>query len=185
MAIQWIPTPPTDDLAKYVAITGLWLTLGFSAILLFVVYNNYRLDERTQLVIQMASTLHFKEDVEIRIQSLEDGHPNENKLPISSGMTPKEELPFLKNIDKTLDSKLSELQADGKANNSQAVYAWLRRGYVYFWPPIALAGSLLLTFFGFMRWREKQKRADEMFALDLEIKRQQLSMLRLDSERNR
>ncbi len=152
-----IGSPPTDNLYKYMAITGLWLLLGFSFLILFTFYNSYMLEGRSNLTTSLTGRQRWLTDIEARITSLKVGDFDKNKLDFLGSIyknKPKQELLVLEGTKKFAQSQIDELKtklAKIPYDPSEA-FKWERRLYIFIWLPSALAGSLILTIVGFHFW---------------------------------
>lgn len=180
--MQWtpIPPPPTDDLSKYAAITGLWLTFAFSVLLAFVTYVSYAMRGHTSVVMQIVRSESFLRDIDARIKSIEAGRFNENVMKASSGRDPRSELALLRNFAEVTRPSLEQAKLLSSRDKSSDYFKLLQVAYVYYWLPFAIVMSLAISLLGFLGWRKKQKVVDEMVKLDLDIRKRQLRLLDLE-----
>ena len=179
--MNWLPSPPTDNLYKFSAISGLWLLLGllvFFSWLGFLQFQNAKEAKRSQAYF-------FAEQMEMqisaRLDSINAKRPTENKLEWTPpGATLEQEQKFLqmaldnhrRTIEKNkniFDRKSGE---DLEILKSMGFY-WLMPIYVFF--------AVGCPFFGFIGWyRKVQKPSEEAHILDCRVK--EATILKIKAE---
>lgn len=148
--MKWIPTPPTDNLYKYMAITGVWLTFGLVVAFLWIGHLNYQLNIRSGnlSVYAFAQTKIF--EIERRLKSLEDNDIHSNKLDwLPESISNEEE--FLKQIlNNHIKNKTeAEKSLDNKDIEITEILEHMKLHYIFSAYAVI---SLFLLIFGFWRW---------------------------------
>jgi hypothetical protein len=172
--MQWLPTPPTDCLYKYVALNGLYI--GIAALLSLGVlhyqqFENQQFNETKQrLISQQASLTTY----EARLNSLATGKVAENTIPgLSGSMTPKNETAYLEGEVVITRERMKRLTQ----KNENPPTDWFPL-VMFFRIDIVLVfllvSAVLMVFFGFGNWKKSQGITDEIKELDRNIKRTQL-----------
>lgn len=106
-----LPTPPTDNLYKYMALTGLWLCFGVLALIAVLYYQNFESQEFNKQQSWMYSKEDAKRKFESRLDSLSKGRLTENTLKgISDRFTPKEEAVLLEKLRLSTAEEISILK---------------------------------------------------------------------------
>ena len=179
--MKWLPTPPTDNLYKYLAISGLWLTLGFSFLFVYSIKTAHSLEDYYQLSQWTYQNERNIEKFLKRIKSLEENKINDHKIErISEKYSPKEELIFLKKALKNTEKSHSENKEQLKElGQPELTWKWIDRAYIFIWLPAAIPLSLALSYIGFRLWYSKsQKYTDEILLIELELKKETLKQIR-------
>lgn len=181
MTFKWLPSPPTDNLYKYAAISGLWLSLGFSLIFVIYIKTSYSLQDYDSLLILIANDKQNIKKEKDRIASLEIGKIKDNTIPgISNLFAPPQELLFLKN-SLALDEKRETQYKQNiiKLGDPKSDWKWIQRSYLGLWLPVSIPLSFLISFIGFRLWYlRNQKYADEILILERNIKIESLKQAR-------
>lgn len=178
--MKFLPAPPTDNLYKYAAITGLWLSLGFSALFVYFIDTSNRLQDYYQHSLWVHKDKQFIDSAEKRIRSLQANKEQENKMEyISDTFDASQELVFLKNSIPLVQRKIEEnTNAMAKLGDPESDWKRFERAFLGAWLPAAIGLSLLLSYGGFRLWYGRtQKRADELLVLELEYKREALRQI--------
>jgi len=172
--MNWLPSPPTDNLYKFLALLGAWGLLFFLGSLLVLEYQNYEHAEFNKKVLSVSAEESWIRKAELRLNSLKDQHPEENAIPeISDHFTPKEELLFLTNSIALSEEHLVQLK-ELTAQPPQNVVPFLASIHFDRW----LLGILILSmgcfYLGFRQWLVLQHMSDELLRLDLTLKKAQV-----------
>lgn len=171
--MNWLPTPPTDNLYKFLAIFGTWGMLFVFGSLLLLFYQNHEHSEFTKKVIALSSEESWLRKVEARAESLAKNRLTENIIPgISDHFSPKEEMVFIKNavnLSRGSLPKLRQLAGDPPTN----VFPFLATIHFDRWLVGVLVFSWVCFYYGFRQWLVLQRITDELLRLDLSIKRAQ------------
>lgn len=175
-----IPTPPTDDIYKYFAISGLWLTFAFSILIAFVGYLSYAMSDHATLVARIGTLESFSRKVERRISSIKAGDLQENELKLSQGRNPEEELAFLRHYKSFIKPQIASMKKKAQSRHPAISFYWLERVHTKWWLPSGFAFSFVMMLIGFARWRTRQQLVDYSFKVDIKIKEQQLRLLKLE-----
>ncbi len=179
--MNWLPSPPTDNLYKFVAISGLWLLLGllvFFSWLGYLQFQNSKEAKRSQAYF-------FSERMEIqisaRLDSIKANRPKENKLEWTPpDATLEQEQQFLQmalnnhrqTIEKNKDVLDRKPGEDLEILKAMGFY-WLMPVYVFF--------AVSCPFIGFLGWYRKiQKPSEEAHGLDCRVK--EITILKIEAE---
>lgn len=151
------------------------MVLGFSALFAYAIYNFHAMEDRAELTMQIASYESWIREINRRIISIEANALDENILDwTSDGRTTDEELNLLHGFKSFTQPRLDELKNTAKANDPEKAIRWMERAYVHLWLPFALAISVVIVIYGFLRWRRFQKVTDRLHDLDVQLKEAQL-----------
>jgi hypothetical protein len=180
--MSYIPTPPTDSLYKYIAITGIVLALVSIPGLSFLAYFNMHyeryqsgkpLSERSEQIIKQAECRKIELPLGTQKCLL-----SEINVDDSSGLS-------IEKLDELITQQTNQLEYH---KNSIAVVegleehiVWLSTsGIIYIFITVPLL-SLILIMYGFWRWFKKiQKPKDELTLVELEIRK--LERAKLEAE---
>ncbi|KIF61087.1 MULTISPECIES: hypothetical protein [Pseudomonas] len=180
--MQWLPSFPTDNLYKLIAIFGLWLTAGLLAGMFYLSYLTYALEEETKQNIHYMNTEARISEIKKRLTSLKNNAPEENKLEWSAVFTDE-----MTALQKTLEISEKNLEKPKKPDNpiNESMMGFLFSGD--YWIYIFIAAYSLLTvtctYFGFKLWYKKiHLPAEEQHYLDMRIK--EATLLKLQVEIN-
>lgn len=177
--MNWFPTPPTDNLYKFLAIIGAWgmlFVVGFFVTLNYQNYEYAEFNKKTSLIYADESWIR---KAELRVKSLKEGRDGDNAIPeISNRFAPMDELVFLTSAIRLFTERLETMKELTKRPPNN-LFPYLESIHVEWWLP-AIFGLLLIAFqIGFSQWRVLQGISDELLRLDLTLKRRQVN------ERNR
>lgn len=172
--MNWFPTPPTDNLYKFLAIVGAWGVIFVLAVLVLLSYQNHEHAEYNKKLSFLYSEQSWLQKAELRLKSLKENRLGENSIPsISSSFSPKDEALFLANATTISRERLAELK-DLARHPPENIFPFLVS--IHF--DQLLLGTLPLVFgslyFGFRQWLALQRISDEMLRLDLRLKRKQV-----------
>jgi hypothetical protein len=171
--MNWFPTPPTDNLYKFLAVLGAWGVLFVLALLVLLTYQNHEHAEYNKKLSFLYSEQSWLQKAELRLKSLKENRLGENLLPsISGSFSPKNEELFLENAAVLSRERLSELKELAR-HPPENIFPFLAS--IHF--DQLLLGTLPLVFgslyFGFRQWLALQRISDELLRLDLTLKRKQ------------
>jgi hypothetical protein len=172
--MNWFPTPPTDNLYKFLAVLGAWGMLFVLALLVLLSYQNYEHAEYNKKLSFLYSEQSWLQKAELRLKSLKENRPGENSIPsISTSFSPKDEALFLTNAATLSRERLAELK-DLTRRPPESIFPVLAA--IHF--DQLLLGIFPFVFgslyFGFRQWLALQRISDEMLKLDLTLKRKQV-----------
>jgi hypothetical protein len=169
--MNWLPTPPTDNLHKYIALNGLWFIYGVLALLTVLHYQNFEHEEFNKRQSSLFSKQDAVRKFESRINSLANGKLTENNIPgISSHFNPKEEKVFLENAIVLNQQDISSLSEETKKPPT-SWFSLLVHFHVDKFLVVFLGVGLVLTYCGFRSWAKSQRVVDEIQRHDLALKR--------------
>lgn len=150
-----IPTAPTDNLYKFVAILGLWMFLGLLALLGWFVYLEYEVKDNS-----IASSSYFRSvqalsEIEDRMESIRTGNLEENKLDWVHKSLDLEQ-------EKHVLEIAQENHSESVAKNQYAVDSEVGEELRYIKPPVAIVFGIFyiacMSFcfvIGFWKWKKK------------------------------
>jgi hypothetical protein len=172
--MNWLPTPPTDSLHKYVALNGLWFTYAVLAVLAVMHYQNFEHQEFNKHQSWLFAKQESLRKFDARLASLSKGKNSENAIPsISDHFTPRDEKAFLQEASSQAREEIAQLteQTKNVPGNLFLLGAYFRIDVIIM--VMALA-AWLFAYWGFRNWIKSQRVADEIQKIDLELKRLQL-----------
>lgn len=180
--MSYIPTPPTDSLYKYMAITGIVLALVSIPGLSFLSYLNMHIEkyqsekflsDRSEQIIKEAE--HCKTELPLETKKCSMLGINVDD---SSGSSTEK-------FDTLITQQKNQLESYKKTiavvEGLEEHIVWLSTsGFIYLFIIIP-ALSMLLILYGFSRWFKKiQKPKDELALVELEIRK--LERAKLEAE---
>ena len=172
--MNWLPTPPTDSLHKYIALNGLWFIYGTLALLTVLHYQNFEHEEFNKRQSWLFSKQEAVHKFEARLNSLAKGKLAENNVPgISSHFNPKKEKVFLENAVVLNQQDISSLSEETKKPPT-SLFPLLAHFHFDKLLVVFLGVGLVLTYRGFRSWAKSQRVSDEIQRHDLALKRFQL-----------
>lgn len=179
--MQLLPTPPTDNLYKFMAISGLWLVAGILLFMFWLVYWGFQSQIEMKHSQEYFFSVNMEREISSRINSINSGKYDENKLSwVPAGSTPEQERSFLKfgldNHRKTIEKYKKEVEAE-RIDIIEYI------GEKYLIVCLSLYASVMSFFlvFGFSWWYKKvQKPSEKMHDIDYKIK--QLTQDKLELE---
>lgn len=175
--MNWLPSPPTDNLYKFLAIIGAWGVFFVVGLLLVLFYQNYEHAEFNKKMSSIYAEEDWNRKAESRVNSLKKGFSGENRIPeISNNFSPKEELLFLSNAMKLSSERLAQLKELTK-QPPQNFFPFLASINFDRWLLGVLALAFVTFYFGFRQWFVLQRISDEILQLDLALKRAQTKEL--------
>ncbi|MBJ2245425.1 hypothetical protein [Pseudomonas haemolytica] len=95
--MQWFPTPPTDNLYKFFAISGLLMLGGALAIIVALAYLDYRTEKETDEALYNFSSTQNQSKYSARITALQSGLAHKDLIPNLS-IELNNNLEFLKKV---------------------------------------------------------------------------------------
>lgn len=176
-----IPSTPTDNIYKFMAISGLWFIAGFIALYIWVVNTQVQLDKEHLRSQSYFFSVNTERQIKNRLDAIESGKPDENRIDwVPASYTLEQEKLFiseaLNNHRETISRNMDVLES-----RTGEELRLLER------PDVITAGVLYilimvgLTWFGFSRWITKIHLADEELRnLDRDIKLKSLEKTELE-----
>lgn len=172
--MNWFPTPPTDNLYKFLAILGSWGVLLVLGSIVVLVYQNHEHAEFNKRLEALYSEESWLQKAEARITSLKGKRPTENSISgISDRFSPKEESLFLLravSLSKERLAQLKEIEMHPPAN----LFPFLALIHFDRWLLGILAIALGCFYYGFRQWLVLQRTSDELLRFDLILKKVQV-----------
>lgn len=176
--MRWLPTPPTDNFYKYLAINSLWLAFGTLTLWVVMYTNAPRTEEYGRLGIAITKQSIDLRLVKNRIAALENDKPELYKiesLPQDEFQSTSEELLYLKIRQEIAEETIANLKDKRGDIDPFELHQIFEDSGAYIWLPILMViafGSTVLTF-GAWYFRV-QKPLDDIQQADLELKQAQL-----------
>ncbi|GHA95968.1 hypothetical protein ACFFLG_03620 [Shewanella indica] len=178
--LKGIPSTPTDNIYKFMAISGLWFIAGFIALYIWLVNTQIQIDKEALNSQAYFFSVNMERKIKNRLDSIEKGKLDENRLDwVPASYTPEQEEMFL---SKALENHQETIKKNKDALNSDTgeelklVERW----------DVRIAGALYilfmvgLTWFGFSRWVKNHIIDETVKTLDREIKEKSLKKLELE-----
>ena len=172
-----LPAIPTDNIYKFFAILGLWMMLGVAALLGWFIYLDFQLEDQSIASRAYYSSLNSLEDIESRLNSIEQGEFDQNKLDwIPSNWDIEQEkhaLTFAQdNHTETISNNKWAIKREvGKELRYLEHPAIISAGVAY------IAIAVFLFYFGFKGWKI------QVHDLDVEIKQANIQLVKLSNKK--
>jgi hypothetical protein len=178
--VQWLPSLPTDNIYKLIAIFGLWLLAGLLAGLLYLSYLKFTIDRDTDTSLYISRMENDLNQITRRINSLNADKPQENKISWSAGF--KDELAMLEKLQKHHQATIDE-EKKSKAKPQDPIIDFIFSNDSL--AKFVIVGYVTLTvvcnLFGFSLWYNKiQKPSEDQSVLDARIKEATLLKLQIE-----
>lgn len=176
-----IPSTPTDNIYKFMAISGLWLCAGFIALCIWIVNTQVQLDKERLKSQSYFFSVNMEREIENRLNSIGAGKPAENRLHwVPASYTLEQEKQFiseaLKNHQETI-SKNKDVLESTTGEEFRLLERWEVKIFGLFYV-FLMTG---LTWFGFSRWVTKTHLVDEELRnIDKDIKLKSLEKTELE-----
>ena len=178
--MKGIPSTPTDNIYKFMAISGLWFIAGFIALYIWLVNTQIQLDKEALKSQAYFFSVNMERKIKNRLDSIEKGKLDENRLDwVPASYTPEQEKIFLskafENHQETIKKNKDAVNSD-TGEELKLVERW----------DVRIAGALYilfmvgLTWFGFSRWIKTHIIDETVKTLDREIKEKSLKKLELE-----
>lgn len=178
-----IPSIPTDNLYKTIAISGLTLVLIFIVFLIRIIYLQQEIEINDSNAQSYAHSKLIASDIESRLQSIEKNELDKHKVPATPRFSSvQQEKEFLLKALANHNEIINKYK--NAANNNMEIASKLQ---IYKRPDIKFAGAayillmVILTMYGFSRWVWKiQQPDDEIKKLEIIIKQKTIEKLELE-----
>ncbi|MGY2293288.1 hypothetical protein ACW9H6_12180 [Pseudomonas sp. SDO528_S397] len=180
----WLPSPPTDNLYKLMAIFGMWLSAGLIAALLALSYLKYNIDQSTDEFIYKQHVKNDIEKIKKRLASLKADKPEQNVLEWSSGFKDEKAV-----LEKVLESNLETINSDTASKKEELLqpdnpiikFIFKSNLLVYTVIVIYIPLAIFCLCFGFRRWAVRvQGPSERLNELDIELKKAALVKLQIE-----
>jgi len=179
--LKGIPSTPTDNIYKFMAISGLWFIAGFIALYIWLVNTQIQLDKESLRSQSYFFSVNMERNIKTRLGSINNEKFDENRLDwVPASYTPEQENKFLtKALENHQDTinKNKDVVDSNIGEELKLIERW----------DVRIAGALYiflmvgLTWFGFSRWVTKTHIVDEELRnLERDIKLKMLLKLELE-----
>lgn len=172
-----IPTAPTDNLYKFMAIFGLSLTVILAAVLVWFSYLSYLGSKE----LEATQSYYYSQDtvrqVTVRMTAITEGRLNENKLDwVPAYEKPSDEMKFLKLVYENHQKSMAESEPVMNRKSGQYFEVLEAMGIQWILPAYTVV-CILLAVIGFERWYVKiQRPADKLAPFEFRIKETELKL---------
>jgi len=179
--MKWLPSPPTDNLYKFMSIFGLWLLLGLVLLFAWLGYLNFQVKkegERSQAYF-ISTNMELK--ISTRLASIKAKHFNENRLEWvlpDTGIEQEQKI-----LQMALDNhrQIIEKNKDALNHNIDGMLEMLESMGFLWIMPIYVFLAVGCPYFGFTRWyRYIQKPSEAAHELDCRLK--EATLRKIESE---
>lgn len=172
-----LPAIPTDNIYKFFAILGLWMMLGVVALFGWFIYLDFQLEDQSIASRAYYSSVNSVEEIESRLNSIEQGEFDQNKLdwvPASWDIEQeKHALAVAKdNHTKSISSNKWAIETEvGKE------LKYLGHPVVVFSGVVYIAIAVFLFYIGFRGWKI------QVHDLDVELKQANIQLAKLSNQK--
>lgn len=179
--MQVFPSPPTDNLYKFMAIIGSWLMTLVMASFMFMEYINYDIKRQSTDQDNYRDSLKTIRNIEKREKSITNGNLEENILSWTFASDGSErETEFLSEVKTRNQDQVSKFEKDKKTDYNQWFNIIDETDAKLLIFLVTAIGSLCL-YFGFLQWYKKVQKYDDKSLL-LEVKIKELTIKKLEHE---
>lgn len=177
-----LPTPPTDSLYKFSAISGMLIIIFSLACYVYLTFQISNMQKTTTLMGQARLADKSIKEIDCRINAIKAGKVDECRYKEIKKENLQDELELLEIIKKNEISTIQEY--DKFKTLSQPLrdnIDWVFNGVIYYIFMFIESLSCALLVFGFFGWYTNiQKPTNELTLLDLKIKR--LELIKIEHE---
>lgn len=179
--MNWTPSIPTDNLYKFMAVTGLWLLIGVLMLLGWLIKLDVDIQRHSKEAQAYFSSVSMLHSIKLREGSIAAGRLEENRLPgLYRYENIKDEERFLAKAAEAQEAAVSKhayVLDEHPGYQLILLDRWDVKAFVIAY--IVLAAFLF--YFGFKGWKVNLHDVEvRRRTLDLEIKEKTLERLKLD-----
>lgn len=177
-----IPSTPTDNIYKFMAISGLWFIAGFIVLYIWLANTQLQLDKESLRSQSYFFSVNMERNIKTRLASIENEKFDENRLDwVPSSYTLEQEENFLSQALKNHQDSINENKNVLDSNTGEELRL-IERWDVRLAGALYIALMIGLTWFGFSRWVTKTHFVDEELRnLERDIKLKTLNKLELET----
>lgn len=176
------PTIPTDNLYKFMALSGLWILFGILALMILLIYQIHENEKFTKKQSTIYTDQSSIREYTRRINSISAGKTSENLIPYISDHFKKikDELSYEKDVVKSNQDEIKRFSTEIK-NRPASIFrsfeslSSVNETYTLITFVTLYLSGCILAIIGFRNWRKIQLVANEIQKCDLELKRLQLA----------
>lgn len=171
--MKWLPSPPTDNLYKFMSIFGLWLLLGLVLLFAWLGYLDFQIKKESERSQAYFISTNMESKISTRLASIKAMHFNENRLEWilpSTGIEQEQKI-----LQMALDNhkQIIDKNKDSLNHNIREMMEMLE-SMDFLWIvmiPIYVFLAVGCPYFGFTRWyRYIQKPSEAAHDLDCRLK---------------
>jgi hypothetical protein len=178
--MQILPSPPTDNLFKFMTVSGAWLFAGCIALLGFAIYSQLKESDSISYRSHIEYGQSVVREIDRRLDSISKGKLGENK-PLQlcpDRQTPVQEMECLTQVKERWGRSIKEYEQQQAVGEYEYAVRKLvtTKDFSYVYMGIFFVATVLLVF-GILGWLKNQKMQNELLAKDLDIKKKQDDVL--------
>lgn len=193
-----LPTTPTDNIYKFMAISGLWLMFGFIALYVWIEYSIIQLEKEGDNTSTYLTSKYKVDEIERRVNAIENGNLEDFKLSwLRETKSPEDELnalePLLEFHRARAEAYKSMIPLSAIYGESDAYerFKIIKRTDFKMVLLVLIVLMVCLTLYGFTRWAQKTQATDEKLKkldirlklLDVRIKRKIIQKYQLENKK--
>lgn len=181
MDIKFLPTPPTDNLYKFMAIFGAWALLTLALFMMGIGYLGFKSKEETQQTIAYYRTTSAVQHIQDRLAAIQAGRLKDAIVPWAPLHDGSEaEKVFLQNALRNNQAYLAHHHDDADRHDIWTYWQiFSATGGIYFILALGVTG-IPCFLFGFFRWQHIQSVSDAI--LDGQLAFQKMTNQKLQCE---
>ncbi|QHS13189.1 hypothetical protein [Shewanella sp. Arc9-LZ] len=178
--MNFFPKPPTDNLYKFLAITGTWLVAIVTAFFMYLGYLTFELKKLNYEQSRMMFSESVVREIDRRLKSISEDKLDENILDWTPRSEGSDEVQFITQIKQSHLQRVKDYDSKPKPDYGYQFDLVKETGFINIvYGIIFLAVSCF--YFGFRGWYSKiQKPMDLGLKLDLKIK--EVSIEKMEAE---
>lgn len=183
MDIKFLPTPPTDNLYKFMAIFGAWALLILAVFMMGVGYLGFKSKEETQQTIAYYRTTSTVRHIQDRLAAIQAGRLEDaivSWAPLHDGSDA--EKTFLQNALQNNQTYLAHHHGDADRHDVWTFWQIFSATDGLFFI-LVLGGTGIFCFiFGFLRWQHIQSISDAILRGELAFQEMTNQKIRCELE---
>lgn len=179
--MRWIPSVPTDNLYKFMAVSGMWMAFGLIVFFGWLVSIDIQMAKESKEAQAYFFSANMISQIDRRIASLDAGKIDENGIPgISTSLDPDQERRFLQEAAKNHRRTMDEYAGSINKNSGEKLDV-LKRTDVQIAGVVYILFAAVFLGVGFTRWVVRVHDVD-MQMRDLDLQAKHLAVVKLNLE---
>jgi len=183
MDIKFLPTPPTDNLYKFMAIFGAWALLILAGFMMGIGYLGFKSRQEMQQTVAYYRTTGTIRDIQDRLAAIQAGRPKDaivSWAPLHDGSDA--EKAFLQNALKSNQAYLARHHDDLDRHDVWTFWQIFSATDGLFFILVLGGVGIFCFIFGFLRWRHIQHISNAILHGELAFQEMANQKLQLELE---
>jgi len=181
-----LPTPPTDNLYKFMALTGTWLMIFLLAFYAWLLNADYEIRLEGRQLQAFVSAQASLREIQVRLLAIREGRHAENIVSwVQKDWPLEQEVRILSSVAVSNGRIVDEYQKSNHGKLGEIFDRLSSMGFLWFIVPY-VGGAVALTYSGYRLWyRRVQIPNESMARVELELKVASVRKLELEIKQTR